>query len=149
MSKIIEMIKLNQEKKKAQEKKEQDKLKQLILNNNELIKLLKQSEIDSLEIEQRLTQLNLELDLQEDILVDLFNFFQKSSDRFLLIQEKMKSEAQLKKEENLRNKLLKTKNRKKLKEKESNINDDIKNIKSMVNFLFNYIEKDIDKKNSS
>ena len=29
------------------------------------------------------------------------------------------------------------------------INDDIKNIKSMVNFLFNYIEKDIDKKNSS
>ena len=27
--------------------------------------------------------------------------------------------------------------------------DDIKNIKSMVNFLFNYIEKDIDKKNSS
>jgi hypothetical protein len=67
MSKIIEMIKLNQEKQKAQEKKEQDKLKQLILNNNELIKLLKQSEIDSLEIEQRLTQLNLELDLQEDI----------------------------------------------------------------------------------
>lgn len=86
MSKIIEMIKLNQE------KKEQDKLKQLILNNNELIKLLKQSEIDSLEIEQRLTQLNLELDLQEDILVDLFNFFKKSSDRFLSIQEKMKSE---------------------------------------------------------
>ena len=93
--------------------------------------------------------MNLELDLQEDILVDLFNFFQKSSDRFLLIQEKMKSEAQLKKEESLRNKLLKTKNRKKLKEKDSNINDDIKNIKSMVNFLFNYIEKDIDKKNSS
>ena len=143
------MIKLNQEKQKAKEKKEQDRLKQLILNNNELIKLLKQSEIDSLEIEQKLTRLNLELDLQEDILVDLFNFFQKSSDRFLLIQEKMKSEAQLKKEENLRNKLLKTKNRKKLKEKDSNINDDIKNIKSMVNFLFNYIEKDIDKKNSS
>ncbi|EAS9367890.1 hypothetical protein EUR97_24845 [Salmonella enterica subsp. enterica serovar Muenchen] len=149
MSKIIEMIKLNQEKQKAKEKKEQDRLKQLILNNNELIKLLKQSEIDSLEIEQKLTRLNLELDLQEDILVDLFNFFQKSSDRFLLIQEKMKSEAQLKKEESLRNKLLKTKNRKKLKEKDSNINDDIKNIKSMVNFLFNYIEKDIDKKNSS
>ena len=143
------MIKLNQEKQKAKEKKEQDRLKQLILNNNELIKLLKQSEIDSLEIEQKLTRLNLELDLQEDILVDLFNFFQKSSDRFLLIQEKMKSEAQLKKEESLRNKLLKTKNRKKLKEKDSNINDDIKNIKSMVNFLFNYIEKDIDKKNSS
>jgi hypothetical protein len=51
-------------------------------------------------------------------------------------------------EESLRNKLLKNKNRKKLK-KDSNINDDIKNIKSMVNFLFNYIEKDIDKKNSS
>jgi hypothetical protein len=97
MSKIIEMIKLNQEKQKAKEKKEQDKLKQLILNNNELIKLLKQSEIDSLEIEQRLTQLNLELDLQEDILVDLFNFFKKSSDRFLSIQEKMKSEKNLKK----------------------------------------------------
>jgi hypothetical protein len=47
----------------------------------------------------------------------------------------MKSEAKLKKEESLRNKLLKTKNRKKLKEKDSNINDDIKNIKSMVNFL--------------
>lgn len=67
----------------------------------------------------------------------------------MLIQEKMKSEAQLKKEESLRNKLLKTKNRKKLKEKDLNINDDIKNIKSMINFLFNYIEKDIDKKNSS
>jgi hypothetical protein len=82
MSKIIEMIKLNQEKQKAKEKKEQDRLKQLILNNNELIKLLKQSEIDSLEIEQKLTQLNLELDLQEDILVDLFNFFKNHQTDF-------------------------------------------------------------------
>lgn len=82
MSKIIEMIKLNQEKQKAKEKKEQDRLKQLILNNNELIKLLKQSEIDSLEIEQKLTRLNLELDLQEDILVDLFNFFKNHQTDF-------------------------------------------------------------------
>ncbi|CAM6614195.1 hypothetical protein CISECK367B_23515 [Citrobacter sedlakii] len=139
MSKIIEMIKLNQEKKKAQEKKEQDKLKQLILNNNELIKLLKQSEIDSLEIEQRLTQLNLELDLQEDILVDLFNFFKKSSDRFLSIQEKMKSEKNLKKEEK-RQKDMKKEN-KKMKLKDSDFDDDIKNIKTMVNFLLNHYEK--------
>lgn len=133
------MIKLNQEKKKAQEKKEQDKLKQLILNNNELIKLLKQSEIDSLEIEQRLTQLNLELDLQEDILVDLFNFFKKSSDRFLSIQEKMKSEKNLKKEEK-RQKDMKKEN-KKMKLKDSDFDDDIKNIKTMVNFLLNHYEK--------
>ncbi|PLM95903.1 hypothetical protein CWN47_08960 [Klebsiella variicola] len=133
MSKIIEMIKLNQE------KKEQDKLKQLILNNNELIKLLKQSEIDSLEIEQRLTQLNLELDLQEDILVDLFNFFKKSSDRFLSIQEKMKSEKNLKKEEK-RQKDMKKEN-KKMKLKDSDFDDDIKNIKTMVNFLLNHYEK--------
>lgn len=139
MSKIIEMIKLNQEKQKAQEKKEQDKLKQLILNNNELIKLLKQSEIDSLEIEQRLTQLNLELDLQEDILVDLFNFFKKSSDRFLSIQEKMKSEKNLKKEEK-RQKDMKKEN-KKMKLKDSDFDDDIKNIKTMVNFLLNHYEK--------
>ena len=139
MSKIIEMIKLNQEKKKAQEKKEQDRLKQLILNNNELIKLLKQSEIDSLEIEQRLTQLNLELDLQEDILVDLFNFFKKSSDRFLSIQEKMKSEKNLKKEEK-RQKDMKKEN-KKMKLKDSDFDDDIKNIKTMVNFLLNHYEK--------
>ena len=127
------MIKLNQE------KKEQDKLKQLILNNNELIKLLKQSEIDSLEIEQRLTQLNLELDLQEDILVDLFNFFKKSSDRFLSIQEKMKSEKNLKKEEK-RQKDMKKEN-KKMKLKDSDFDDDIKNIKTMVNFLLNHYEK--------
>ena len=139
MSKIIEMIKLNQEKKKAQEKKEQDKLKQLILNNNELIKLLKQSEIDSLEIEQKLTRLNLELDLQEDILVDLFNFFKKSSDRFLSIQEKMKSEKNLKKEEK-RQKDMKKEN-KKMKLKDSDFDDDIKNIKTMVNFLLNHYEK--------
>ena len=130
---------MNQEKKKAQEKKEQDKLKQLILNNNELIKLLKQSEIDSLEIEQRLTQLNLELDLQEDILVDLFNFFKKSSDRFLSIQEKMKSEKNLKKEEK-RQKDMKKEN-KKMKLKDSDFDDDIKNIKTMVNFLLNHYEK--------
>jgi hypothetical protein len=43
MSKIIEMIKLNQEKQKAKRRKNKDRLKQLILNNNELIKLLKQS----------------------------------------------------------------------------------------------------------
>lgn len=139
MSKIIEMIKLNQEKQKAKEKKEQDRLKQLILNNNELIKLLKQSEIDSLEIEQRLTQLNLELDLQEDILVDLFNFFKKSSDRFLSIQEKMKSEKNLKKEEK-RQKDMKKEN-KKMKLKDSDFDDDIKNIKTMVNFLLNHYEK--------
>ena len=139
MSKIIEMIKLNHEKKKAQEKKEQDKLKQLILNNNELIKLLKQSEIDSLEIEQKLTRLNLELDLQEDILVDLFNFFKKSSDRFLSIQEKMKSEKNLKKEEK-RQKDMKKEN-KKMKLKDSDFDDDIKNIKTMVNFLLNHYEK--------
>ena len=133
MSKIIEMIKLNQE------KKEQDKLKQLILNNNELIKLLKQSENDSLEIEQKLTRLNLELDLQEDILVDLFNFFKKSSDRFLSIQEKMKSEKNLKKEEK-RQKDMKKEN-KKMKLKDSDFDDDIKNIKTMVNFLLNHYEK--------
>ena len=139
MSKIIEMIKLNQEKQKAKEKKEQDRLKQLILNNNELIKLLKQSEIDSLEIEQKLTRLNLELDLQEDILVDLFNFFKKSSDRFLSIQEKMKSEKNLKKEEK-RQKDMKKEN-KKMKLKDSDFDDDIKNIKTMVNFLLNHYEK--------
>ena len=133
------MIKLNQEKQKAKEKKEQDRLKQLILNNNELIKLLKQSEIDSLEIEHRLTQLNLELDLQEDILVDLFNFFKKSSDRFLSIQEKMKSEKNLKKEEK-RQKDMKKEN-KKMKLKDSDFDDDIKNIKTMVNFLLNHYEK--------
>ena len=147
MSKIIEMIKLNQEKQKAQEKKEQDKLNQLILNNNELIKLLKQSEIDSLEIEKRLTQLNLELDLQEDILVDLFNFFKKSSDRFLSMQEKMKSEKNLKKEEG-RQKDLKKQNKKK-KLKDPDLDDDIKKIKTMINFLLNYFEKEVDKKNSS
>ena len=139
MSKIIEMIKLNQEKQKAKEKKEQDRLKQLILNNNELIKLLKQSENDSLEIEQKLTRLNLELDLQEDILVDLFNFFKKSSDRFLSIQEKMKSEKNLKKEEK-RQKYMKKEN-KKMKLKDSDFDDDIKNIKTMVNFLLNHYEK--------
>ena len=133
------MIKLNQEKQKAKEKKEQDRLKQLILNNNELIKLLKQSEIDSLEIEHRLTQLNLELDLQEDILVDLFNFFKTSSDRFLSIQEKMKSEKNLKKEEK-RQKDMKKEN-KKMKLKDSDFDDDIKNIKTMVNFLLNHYEK--------
>ena len=133
------MIKLNQEKQKAKEKKEQDRLKQLILNNNELIKLLKQSENDSLEIEQKLTRLNLELDLQEDILVDLFNFFKKSSDRFLSIQEKMKSEKNLKKEEK-RQKYMKKEN-KKMKLKDSDFDDDIKNIKTMVNFLLNHYEK--------
>jgi hypothetical protein len=94
--------------------------------------LLKQSEIDSLEIEQRLTQLNLELDLQEDILVDLFNFFKKSSDRFLSIQEKMKSEKNLKKrrEETKRHE----KGKQKMKLKDSDFDDDIKNIKTMVNF---------------
>ena len=101
--------------------------------------MLKQSEIDSLEIEQRLTQLNLELDLQEDILVDLFNFFKKSSDRFLSIQEKMKSEKNLKKEEK-RQKDMKKEN-KKMKLKDSDFDDDIKNIKTMVNFLLNHYEK--------
>jgi len=38
---------------------------------------------------------------------------------------------------------------KRLKLKEPDLDDDIKNIKTMVNFLLSYMEKGVDKKNGS
>jgi len=148
MSIIIETIKRNQKIQEEKNKKEQERLKQLILNNNELIKLLKQSDLDSIEIEKQLSELTINLDLQETILIDLFSFFKKSSDRFLHIQEKMKSEKDLKKEEEKKLKDLKNKQKnkhQKLKLKDQNIDDDIKNIKTMVNYLLNHLEKTVSK----
>lgn len=133
---IIEMIK----KKKEQDLKDQQKLKQLILNNNELTKQLKNYAIDSIELEKALKQLDTDLNLQEDILVDLFNFFQKSSDRFISIQEKMKSEKNLKKDD----KKKKNNNSKKLKDRD--LNDELKDIKNMVNYLLDFLEKETIKK---
>ena len=59
----------------------------------------------------------------------------------------MKSEKNLKKEEG-RQKDLKKQNKKK-KLKDPDLDDDIKKIKTMINFLLNYFEKEVDKKNSS
>jgi len=73
----------------------------------------------------------------------LFSFLEKSFDRFTVTKEKMKSEQTLKKEQKLKSKMKNKSGKKKL--KDLDINDDIKNIKTMINYLLDQFERTVSK----
>jgi len=139
MNKISEIMKMKKEK----EISDQLVLQKLKTNNNELIKLLKVSEQETTQLEKQLQELTVNSDLQETILIDLFSFLEKSFDRFTVTKEKTKSEQTLKKEQKLKSKMKNKSDKKKL--KDLDINDDIKNIKTMINYLLDQFERTVSK----
>jgi predicted nuclease with TOPRIM domain len=90
MSKISQMIKQNQEKKNQQNLIYQEKLKQLIHNNNSFVQELKKLEEINSNSESRLIELRNDLEYVEDLYIQLFTILEDTSERFQSIQDRMK-----------------------------------------------------------
>ncbi|EBY8298437.1 hypothetical protein D6P93_23920, partial [Salmonella enterica subsp. enterica serovar Enteritidis] len=92
MSKISQMIKQNQEKKNQQNLIYQEKLKQLIHNNNSFVQELKRLEEINSNSESRLIELRNDLEYVEDLYIQLFTILEDTSERFQSIQDRMKED---------------------------------------------------------
>jgi hypothetical protein len=84
------MIKQNQEKKNQQNLIYQEKLKQLIHNNNSFVQELKKLEEINSNSESRLIELRNDLEYVEDLYIQLFTILEDTSERFQSIQDRMR-----------------------------------------------------------
>lgn len=132
MSKISQMIKQNQEKKNQQNLIYQEKLKQLIHNNNLFVQELKKLEEINSNSESRLIELKSDLEYVEDLYIQLFLILEDTSERFQSIQDRTR-------EGKKSNKSSKTSKHKTIKEVSSEV--DLNRIRTVLNTLLTHYDK--------
>ena len=133
MSKISQMIKQNQEKKNQQNLIYQEKLKQLIHNNNSFVQELKRLEEINSNSESRLIELRNDLEYVEDLYIQLFTILEDTSERFQSIQDRMK--------EDKKSSLKSSKPSKKKTIKEVSSEVDLNRIRTVLNTLLTHYDK--------
>ncbi|BEO02269.1 hypothetical protein SMQC11_55570 (plasmid) [Serratia marcescens] len=139
MSKISQMIKQNQEKKNQQNLIYQEKLKQLIHNNNLFIQELKRLEEINSNSENRLIELKNDLEYVEDLYTQLFLTLEDMSERFQSIQDRMKGDnkSKIDKKSSLKN----SKPSKKRTIKEVSSEVDLNRIRTVLDTLLTHYDK--------
>ena len=139
MSKISQMIKQNQEKKNQQNLIYQEKLKQLIHNNNLFVQELKRLEEINSNSESRLIELRNDLEYVEDLYIQLFTILEDTSERFQSIQDRTRED---KKSNTDKKSSLKSSNNSKHKTiKEVSSEVDLNRIKTVLNTLLTHYDK--------
>ena len=139
MSKISQMIKQNQEKKNQQNLIYQEKLKQLIHNNNLFIQELKRLEEINSNSESRLIELKSDLEYVEDLYIQLFLILEDTSERFQSIQDRTRED---KKSNTDKKSSLKSSNNSKHKTiKEVSSEVDLNRIRTVLNTLLTHYDK--------
>ena len=133
MSKISQMIKQNQEKKNQQNLIYQEKLKQLIHNNNSFVQELKRLEEINSNSESRLIELKNDLEYVEDLYIQLFLILEDTSERFQSIQDRTRED----KKSYLKSS--KTSKHKTIKEVSSEV--DLNRIRTVLNTLLTHYDK--------
>ena len=133
MSKISQMIKQNQEKKNQQNLIYQEKLKQLIHNNNSFVQELKRLEEINSNSESRLIELRNDLEYVEDLYIQLFTILEDTSERFQSIQDRTREDKKT------YVKSSKTSKHKTIKEVSSEV--DLNRIKTVLNTLLTHYDK--------
>ena len=139
MSKISQMIKQNQEKKNQQNLIYQEKLKQLIHNNNSFVQELKRLEEINSNSESRLIELRNDLEYVEDLYIQLFTILEDTSERFQSIQDRMKEEKKSNTDKKSSLKSSKTSKQKTIKEVSSEV--DLNRIRTVLNTLLTHYDK--------
>ncbi|ELJ7290815.1 hypothetical protein QYK26_004374 [Salmonella enterica] len=139
MSKISQMIKQNQEKKNQQNLIYQEKLKQLIHNNNSFVQELKRLEEINSNSESRLIELRNDLEYVEDLYIQLFTILEDTSERFQSIQDRMKEDKKSNTDKKSSLKSSKTSKQKTIKEVSSEV--DLNRIRTVLNTLLTHYDK--------
>ena len=139
MSKISQMIKQNQEKKNQQNLIYQEKLKQLIHNNNSFVQELKRLEEINSNSESRLIELKNDLEYVEDLYIQLFTILEDTSERFQSIQDRMKEDKKSNTDKKSSLKSSKTSKQKTIKEVSSEV--DLNRIRTVLNTLLTHYDK--------
>ncbi|EUM99526.1 hypothetical protein L349_09742 [Enterobacter sp. MGH 3] len=139
MSKISQMIKQNQEKKNQQNLIYQEKLKQLIHNNNSFVQELKRLEEINSNSESRLIELRNDLEYVEDLYIQLFTILEDTSERFQSIQDRMKEDKKSNTDKKSSLKSSKPSKKKTIKEVSSEV--DLNRIRTVLNTLLTHYDK--------
>ena len=139
MSKISQMIKQNQEKKNQQNLIYQEKLKQLIHNNNLFVQELKKLEEINSNSESRLIELKNDLEYVEDLYIQLFLILEDTSERFQSIQDRMKEDKKSNTDKKSSLKSSKPSKKKTIKEVSSEV--DLNRIRTVLNTLLTHYDK--------
>ena len=139
MSKISQMIKQNQEKKNQQNLIYQEKLKQLIHNNNSFVQELKRLEEINSNSESRLIELKNDLEYVEDLYIQLFLILEDTSERFQSIQDRMREDKKSNTDKKSSLKSSKTSKKKTIKEVSSEV--DLNRIRTVLNTLLTHYDK--------
>lgn len=139
MSKISQMIKQNQEKKNQQNLIYQEKLKQLIHNNNSFIQELKRLEEINSNSESRLIELRNDLEYVEDLYIQLFTILEDTSERFQSIQDRTREDKKSNTDKKSSLKSSKTSKQKTIKEVSSEV--DLNRIRTVLNTLLTHYDK--------
>jgi predicted nucleic acid-binding Zn-ribbon protein len=139
MSKISQMIKQNQEKKNQQNLIYQEKLKQLIHNNNSFVQELKKLEEINSNSESRLIELRNDLEYVEDLYIQLFTILEDTSERFQSIQDRMKEDKKSNTDKKSSLKSSKPSKKKTIKEVSSEV--DLNRIRTVLNTLLTHYDK--------
>ncbi|OXU08839.1 hypothetical protein B9P84_26855 [Citrobacter braakii] len=139
MSKISQMIKQNQEKKNQQNLIYQEKLKQLIHNNNLFVQELKKLEEINSNSESRLIELRNDLEYVEDLYIQLFTILEDTSERFQSIQDRMKEDKKSNTDKKSSLKSSKPSKKKTIKEVSSEV--DLNRIRTVLNTLLTHYDK--------
>lgn len=139
MSKISQMIKQNQEKKNQQNLIYQEKLKQLIHNNNLFVQELKKLEEINSNSESRLIELKSDLEYVEDLYIQLFLILEDMSERFQSIQDRTREDKKSNTDKKSSLKSSKTSKQKTIKEVSSEV--DLNRIRTVLNTLLTHYDK--------
>ncbi|HAS1873885.1 TPA: hypothetical protein I4G93_25700 [Enterobacter hormaechei subsp. xiangfangensis] len=139
MSKISQMIKQNQEKKNQQNLIYQEKLKQLIHNNNLFVQELKKLEEINSNSESRLIELKSDLEYVEDLYIQLFLILEDTSERFQSIQDRTREDKKSNTDKKSSLKSSKTSKQKTIKEVSSEV--DLNRIRTVLNTLLTHYDK--------
>lgn len=139
MSKISQMIKQNQEKKNQQNLIYQEKLKQLIHNNNSFVQELKRLEEINSNSESRLIELRNDLEYVEDLYIQLFTILEDTSERFQSIQDRTREDKKSNTDKKSSLKSSKTSKHKTIKEVSSEV--DLNRIRTVLNTLLTHYDK--------
>ena len=139
MSKISQMIKQNQEKKNQQNLIYQEKLKQLIHNNNLFVQELKKLEEINSNSESRLIELRNDLEYVEDLYIQLFTILEDTSERFQSIQDRTREDKKSNTDKKSSLKSSKTSKQKTIKEVSSEV--DLNRIRTVLNTLLTHYDK--------
>lgn len=139
MSKISQMIKQNQEKKNQQNLIYQEKLKQLIHNNNLFVQELKKLEEINSNSESRLIELKNDLEYVEDLYIQLFLILEDMSERFQSIQDRTREDKKSNTDKKSSLKSSKNSKHKTIKEVSSEV--DLNRIRTVLNTLLTHYDK--------